>query len=204
MVRACTATGHARKGSVRVLALRDVRLRVSRVLGQSFGLAAHVYSELTGSTYARFLGLRAVAERALARGDYDAAVSLARELLALSERYRSDWFYGNAFYYGHLALGEVAFLRGDTDTACRALLTAASTPGSPQLNSFGPNMRLAKLLLEAGHDSVVVEFLEKCRSFWTQPAVGRSGTVGAHEHLDEWIRIIRSGGTPDFGPNLAY
>jgi hypothetical protein len=49
-----------------------------------------------GVRYARLLSLRGIASRALERGDHDTAARLARELLALVEKYRSDWYYGNA------------------------------------------------------------------------------------------------------------
>ena len=39
---------------------------------------------------------------------------------------------------------------GDSLAAGKYLVEAAHTPGSPQLNSFGPNVTLAKELLEMG------------------------------------------------------
>jgi len=74
------------------------------------------------------------------------------------------------------------------------LRLAGLTPGSPQLNSFGPNMSLAKQLLEAGERDTVVEYLDFCRKFW-QMDFGK---------LDYWTAQVRAGEVPDFGANLTY
>jgi hypothetical protein len=51
-----------------------------------------------------------------------------------------------------MVLGQVALRRGDAKKAASFLLAAGKTWGSPQLNSFGPNMPLANDLLAAGVD----------------------------------------------------
>lgn len=102
----------------------------------------------------------------------------------------ADWFYGNAVHRGNLVLGAVAFAKGDVDGAALFLVRAGRTPGSPQLNSFGPRMGLARDLLEAGQRDAVAEYLELCGRFWRQ------------ETVDAWIRTIEAGGMPDFGSNL--
>jgi hypothetical protein len=93
------------------------------------------------------------------RGSRETARSRAQKLLALAEANRNDWNYGNAVHDGHVVLGQVALAFGDVDTAKSELLAAGRTPGSPQLNSFGPNMRLASDLLDAGEGDVVVQNL---------------------------------------------
>jgi hypothetical protein len=145
--------------------------------------------------YWRMLGLRNAAERDLRRGRQGAAAAKAAELLKLAERYSADWYYGNAVHYGHLLLGHVALARGDSVTAGRELLAAASeTPGSPQLDTFGPNCRLAKDLLEAGHTEVVVQYLELCGRFWEMGG----------DRSARWLADIRNGQVPSFGANLVY
>lgn len=64
--------------------------------------------------------------------------------------------------------------------------------GAPTLNSFGPNMSLAKELLERGEREVVLEFFELCRTFW-ECEEGR---------LDTWSDDVRRGEIPNFGANL--
>ncbi len=143
--------------------------------------------------YPRFLALHSRAER-LVESDPSRAASFARELLQLAEQYRGDWNYGNAIHKGHLILGRVALRRGDLATARSELLLAGSTPGSPQLDSFGPNMTLAKELLEAGEKGVVLEYFELCRRFWVMGA----------QHLAYWSAAINESRVPDFGPSLRY
>jgi hypothetical protein len=48
---------------------------------------------------------------------------------------------------------------GDIEEAKKQLLLAGKTPSSPQLNSFGPNMILAKELLDKGEKDTVLHYL---------------------------------------------
>ncbi len=93
-----------------------------------------------------------------------------------------------------MVLGRIALRRGFIKQASDNLLAAGATPGSPQLDSFGPNMTLAKELLEHGQPDVVLEFLGLCKKFWKLDS-GR---------LDEWAAEVRKGKVPDFGTNLRY
>ena len=90
----------------------------------------------------------------------------------------------------------MALRAGDIETAKVKLLEAAKTDGSPQLNSFGPNMSLAKELIELGERDVVLVYFELCRRFWTGDGHGAV--------LDEWSAIVAAGGMPRFGANLRY
>ncbi len=94
-----------------------------------------------------------------------------------------------------MLLGRVALRRDKNVAIARILLTAAGkTPGSPQLNSFGPNMSLAKDLLAAGERDTVIEFFGECSSFWKQE----------FSKLNEWTATVKGGGVPEFGANLRY
>jgi len=130
-----------------------------------------------------------MAKTALAAGQLDKAVAYADQMLVATG---DDWNKGNMIYYGNFVLGMVAVQKGDLPTAERYLLAAGDTPGSPQLNSFGPNMRLAMELLDRGRKDTVLVFLKKCLRFWTLPTNPCSG----------WIREIEEGKTPDFRTNL--
>jgi hypothetical protein len=143
---------------------REFRLEAVRLVYRALGIGAYTVAALTGAEYPKLLGLRAAAERALVRGDLDEADRRARELLELAERYHSDWYYGNALHYAHLVLGRTAAARHDLARARAHLLDAAGTPGSPQLNSFGPNMELAPTLLQAASAT-------PCWSTWRAVAV---------------------------------
>jgi tetratricopeptide (TPR) repeat protein len=142
----------------------------------------------------RFYALVDLAKVAFEAGNLDKATAYAQELLQMAPQFPKDWNYGNAIYYGHFVLGRVALREGNTKEAPGQLVAAGTTPGSPQLDSFGPNVTLAKDLLAQGQTQSVLEYLAECKSFWK---VNRG-------KLDEWIGAIRAGGTPDFGSNLYY
>jgi hypothetical protein len=120
------------------------------------------------------------------------AAAYANELLAAAEKDKEGWNYGNALHEGHATLGLVALRNNDVSTARRQLLEAGKTPGSPQLNSFGPDMTLANELLKKGERDTVLEYFTLCRSFW------KMGT----SQLDAWSATVREGETPIFGANL--
>ena len=63
-----------------------------------------------------------------------------------------------------------------------------------QMNSFGPNMMLAKDLLEKGERDTVLQYFELCRKFWKMD----------WGKLNQWSKEVRMGQTPDFGANLIY
>ena len=136
--------------------------------------------------------LVAAARAALAAGEAERARRWALELLAQAAAARGTWNHGNAVHHGHLVLGHLALGAGDAEEATAHLLAAGQTPGSPQLNSFGPNVVLAKELLDLGERETALAFLAACRRFWPRP------------ELERWQAVIRDGGVPDFGPNLAY
>jgi len=118
----------------------------------------------------------------------------ATDLLALAPKYKGNWNYGNAIQDGNLVLGRIAVREGRIDEARQYLLAAGSSPGSPQMDSFGPNMSLAKDLLEKGERDVVLQYFEQCRKFWDSD-FGK---------LDEWTRDVKAGRMPYFGANLVY
>jgi tetratricopeptide (TPR) repeat protein len=142
----------------------------------------------------RFYELGALATSAFEAGETATAQKYASELLISAPKFKNDWNYGNALYEGNVVLGRLALERGDIAGAKEHLLAAGQTPGSPQLDSFGPNMTLAKELLEKGEREVVLTYLQSCVSFWKMGG----------DKLQAWIATIRGGGTPDFGTNLHY
>ncbi len=144
-----------------------------------------------GSKMERSSLLPDLGKTALAAGELDKAVAYANEMLATDD---NGWNKGNLIYYGNYVLGIVAIKNGDLESAAKYLLQAGDTPGSPQLNSFGPNMTLAKELLDRGQKDTVLAFLKKCSKFWTSP-------LGP---CNKWIQQMEEGQTPDFRMNLSY
>ena len=147
---------------------------------------------LTG--FLRIYSLADAAKLAVRAAALDDAEAYAREMLTNSVK---DWNEGNALYFGNMVLGQVALRRSETPTAIGYLLASGRSPGSPQLDSFGPNMTLAKDLLETKTDvarHAVVEFFDLCAVFWKLD----------RGQLKRWGDVVRNGGIPDFGANLLY
>ncbi len=94
--------------------------------------------------------------------------------------------YGNNIHHGNIALGKIALAEGDIQGAASYLLLAGATPGSPQLNSFGPDMELAKKLLEKGEKEPVLQYFDQCARFWKS----------RQDELREWAIVVRAGGMP--------
>jgi hypothetical protein len=166
-------------------------------------LATNEYAQamqaLTSATneYVRFLSLDRAAKMSLAVGRTEDARQFATDMLLLDDGYsRGDpeKTHGDAVYSGHLVLGQIALDAGRIEEAKRHLLAAGKSSGSPALGSFGPNMSLAKGLLEKGEQEAVLQHLELCRKFWS---------LGGGK-LDEWIKDIQAGRIPEFGANLIY
>jgi len=124
-------------------------------------------------------------------GNIEKAAAYAEEMLEVNV---DDWNYGNRIHYGNLTLGQIALLEGNIEEAKSRLVAAGETPGSPQLNSFGPDMTLAQELLEHGEAEVVLEYLSLCLKFWELD----------RGDLERWIAQIKDGTTPDFGGNLMF
>jgi len=99
-------------------------------------------------------------------GDYEQARTYAEELKAMLPRYDDDWNYGNAIVDVNVVLGRLALQENKVDDAKKYLLAAGETTGSPQLNTYGPNMGLALDLLRKGESDVVLQFLKQCTKFW--------------------------------------
>ena len=105
-----------------------------------------------------------------------------------------QWDFGNAVHKGNLVLGRLAVREGRVADAVKYLHAAAATTGSPVLGSFGPNMMLAKELLELGERQAVLTYLEMCRTFWKMGG----------ERLDRWTQEVQAGVVPNFAANLQY
>jgi tetratricopeptide (TPR) repeat protein len=137
-----------------------------------------------------------LAQMAVAAGDLEKARTYATELLGPGMQWSAGGNAGRAFFYGNLVLGRVALREGRLDEAKNYLLEAGKMKGDPSLNSFGPNMSLAKELLEKGETNAVLEFFQECGKFWPQ--------YGGENKTAKWTAEVKEGKTPDFGGNLYY
>lgn len=118
---------------------------------------------------------------------FDQANVLAQKALALAPMYLENWNYGNAINIGHSVLGLLALRDGNVSKAVEELYKAGATPGSPQLNSFGPTTQLARALARKGEFEAALKYLEQCRVFW------KRGTVW----LELWESKLKSGEVPN-------
>jgi hypothetical protein len=127
----------------------------------------------------------------------DRAKLQAEELLGLTGRFKKDWSYGNAIHHGNLVLGRIALFNNDLKNAEKYLALAGSTPGSPQLNSFGPNMTLAKEILEKGGSKSVISYIDSCLNFW-------KGDDDVISTANSWKQSIALKSIPNFYAHLIY
>jgi tetratricopeptide (TPR) repeat protein len=146
------------------------------------------------SDLSKFSRLDYLAKSAFDAQEFEKASQYAEALLKTGEDNSKNWNFGNAVNHGNIILGRIALKKGDTKKADEYLLKAGQTPGSPQLDSFGPNMSLAKELLEAGEKETVLQYFQLCRKFW------KTGDT----RLDDWTKEVKAGQVPEFGANLVY
>jgi hypothetical protein len=140
----------------------------------------------------RYYQLGNLAKAAYDAAEYDKAKTYADELLKGADRGFPVGVDGDAIHHGNIILGRIALRAGKKEEAKKYLLAAGKTPGSPPLDSFGPNMILAKELLEKGERETVLEYFALCSKFWHR------------EELDTWSNEVKAGKVPDFGANLVY
>jgi len=142
----------------------------------------------------RFYALGSAAKASFNIGNTNQARWLAEELQNMMGDFTSDWNYGNAVQDANIVLGRIAVTEGRIEDAKTHLLAAGKSPGSPQMNSFGPNMSLANDLLQKGEKAAVLKYFKQCAKFWNKK----------HSRLKEWTQQVQAGQNPDFGANLYY
>jgi len=134
---------------------------------------------------------------ALKAGDTNRAKAYAVELLQNLDVTLDSWNYGNMIYDYNSLLGQIALSEGKPDEAAKFLLAAGKTPGSPQLNSFGPSFTLAKALLQQGRPedrATVAKFLDDVAVFWHNPY--KEMKVKNREQIEAWKKEILDGKIP--------
>lgn len=137
----------------------------------------------------RFYQLTDVATTAFDVGDSNRASEVAQEMLRVAPQFKEDWNYGNAIYWANIVLGKIALSTGNVDHACDFLIKASETPGSPQLDSFGPEFQLChELLLTWNKRECVKTYLSNCGKFWEL----NEGKIA------KWVADLDSGLNPSF------
>jgi hypothetical protein len=182
-----------RLGHLYLLQLTTATAEARRNLGALASAQFELAYKLTNDDVGKRYLLIELARSAFEAGEIERARAWAVQLLSQGTTDKQDWNYGNAIHHGHIMLGRIALLSGNLAEAREQLIAAGETPGSPQLNSFGPNMVLAKELLEKGEREAVVHYFQLCANFWKN-----------HSELDTWTATVKGGGIPNFGAHLAY
>lgn len=132
----------------------------------------------------RALGSRIdLAKAAVLAEDWERARETAERVLVDNETCHRTFLYGNAVHWANITLGCAALAHDDLSAASEYLLRAGKTPGSPQLNSFGPDRDLARALLERGERTAVLTYLADCARFW----------AGNEALLEGWRTAIERG-----------
>jgi hypothetical protein len=149
---------------------------------------------LDTSEKSKVIRLSHLAKSAFTAGEIEKARYYAEQVLQVGNEHPDDWEYRTSIHQANIVLGRIALKQKKIKLADEYLLKAGQTPGSPALNSFGPNMSLANELLKAGQKKTVLQYFELCRKFWT----------GLDGELDLWTKQVKAGKTPQFGSNLYY
>lgn len=127
-----------------------------------------------------------LAEIAFNVSEWSIAEKAAKKSVAEARKYGNDWYVGNAIHDGNCILGRLALRNGKIKKAIFHLVEAGKTDGSPQLNSFGPNMQFAQEMLHVGQRRAVIRYLEACKRFWK----------GREKLLSDCIDEIEKGESP--------
>jgi hypothetical protein len=134
----------------------------------------------------RFYDLQQNIESAYRSGNDDGVKTLSSEYLHLALSYRCNWNYGNAIHDANRYLGLVSLRNRNAGEAVAFLRLSGKTPGSPQLNSFGPDLDLAVQLLKRGEVNAVTQYLTDIKVFWKMDGRG----------VDRWLAAIARGEKP--------
>jgi len=194
--------------------LSGVLLVVPCVAAETNSIAAEPDSKAS----ARPPSLRQLAIQSLELGDTEAATRHATEWLNTTTNRRA-YFYGTVVHDANQIMGVAALKEGRVADAKTYLLKAGASPGSPQLNSFGPRMFLAQQLLEKNEKEVVVEYLDLVAKFWAsssdeylrqaeERSPGASATIKElnREHqkqIDAWKQDISAGTKPKLNKSTS-
>jgi tetratricopeptide (TPR) repeat protein len=165
-------------------------------LQHEFGKAFEQYEKAYGlplNEFQKLSLLQELSKTAVEAGDLVKAKTYAKELLTDAENSKFKWTNLEDLHDGNMVLGRVALRSGDLEGAKQYLLKAGEAPGSGNYSAFGPNMSLAKDLLEKGETQTVLQYFELCSHFWKNK-----------KQLDAWTATVKDGKIPNFCGNLRY
>jgi hypothetical protein len=135
----------------------------------------------------RFYRLEEMVRAAYESRDEAELSARANEYLDLASIYRCNWNYGNAVHDANRYLGLASLRSGNVEQAVMFLLRSGKSTGSPQLNSFGPDLNLAGELLKQGQVGPVRAYLVDVKRFWKMD----------NGQIDQWLAALERGERPE-------
>jgi tetratricopeptide (TPR) repeat protein len=141
----------------------------------------------TSARLTRFYSLEDLISAEYEKGNYEAAIEYINEYLELAALYKGNWNFGNAIHDSYRYLGLISYNQGDLNQAAKYLVKSSESTGSPQLDTFGPELDLANLLLQEGKVEEVTIYLNGIKRFWEMD----NGVI------DNWLEQINNGERPD-------
>jgi serine/threonine protein kinase len=190
-------TGKSLQGKARVAHFKHAL----EYLQESYDITVEALKKAPNEQLQRVLpGLQIdLAHAALEANDTELARRHATETLQKNTDDTND-NYGNVIHNANQILGRCALREGKLADAKAYLLKAGATPGSPQLNSFGPQLQLARELLEKGEKETVLQYLDLVSKFWAsdneESAIGQQESRERAALIAGWKLEIAEGKIP--------
>lgn len=130
---------------------------------------------------------------------------LAVEFLSSVSTIPCDWNYGNAIHNANSVLGLLALHEGKKAEALTFLKASSMSPGSPQLNSYGPSLMLAHELANAGEYDAVAQYVQNIGKFWNPDDTRAIALLLPFfkdpDLISTWLKKLQRHDVPDFGMN---
>jgi len=183
----------------RAMMSNALQMNTSNPSPRSFGGANGSFDAMRANVAAmkgdpHLYALSDLVKQAVRESKFNDAKAIAKEMLSAAAQAPDNQLSGRATFDANLALGSVALREGDKKAASRYLIAAGEAKGMPSLGSFGPNMTLARDLLNAGEKDSVLEFFRLMAISWPRETV----------QFGKWADQVRAGSKPDFSVYLVY
>ena len=112
-----------------------------------------------------FYAIEYLIEKAIEENHIEKVTIYSLEYLKMAESFKNNWNYGNAIFYGNFYLSYASLKQKDLSSSLEYLKLASLSPGSPQLDSFGPfNSPEVRTHLKALAELKYDQFLELLES----------------------------------------
>lgn len=169
-----------REAPIQVIGDKDEKLK------KTFYFDYLTFQLKRGEWLGSYTGYR-LAQYAFLAGQLDQAEEIAKIMMKSDDP--SSYTSRTQRYIAHIILGRVALERKQVERAKTHLKSATQCARGLLLTTYGPDMSLAKGLLDHGMQFVVLEYLKQ---FLSSPSK-------MNPFFEKWIEEINAGKVPDFG-----